>query len=258
MRTIALSRILLPVISSLLVAAAAYANTPAAALIRPLDDGSIRIRFTAFNLPANTSHNFAVRSGDAVSESFSIPTSGFSTGVGVDDRQFELGLSIPVPSADGGPPMVAFTPLQQITLPAEGQAFLALLLPTADGKLQTTVIRADDPAFKTGDIQFFNLGAEPIAVRMDGDSRILVAPYSHTRTSPPQKEKAETYQVEFYVRQQDNTIQLFGATRWRATPRQRGFVFFFPDPQHNRYAWRSISEFPSWVSRHSDRLARSN
>lgn len=223
------------------VETAAAENPPKAEL---QEDLPYQLRFAAFTATRgggsrSAGHKFVLATEDWASQPFAIPGNGFSPKVGAPTRSVTLGLS----NAEGQLQAVG-----QIVLPQQGRAFLILLLPDgAEGSAPNiVVIRADDPSFKVGDIQFFNLSDAPVGVKMD-EQKVLLQPESHQKVSAPDlPEGVRSYQVEFYTQDNGDTYQ-FGSTQWVKQTRVRTYLFTYKSPQNGRMSYRAIDEFPSWI-----------
>lgn len=234
MRSLCIARFLLPLV--LLCIAIRAAGS----------EGEVRLRFTAFDLP-QSEMEFVLRDiaePEIISEKFAIPTRGFSSPVVFASRQFEIcAVQDGATTEDGLPRLHA---LRTLSLPPPGRAFLVLLLPTVEGAVDFRVLRADDPSFRKGDLQFFNLTPVRIGVVL-GDKRFIMEGETMERVSPPQPGEGErSYSVQF-IASEDDTAYRFSATRWVLTPQSRSFVFFHRNPSSGRLGYRSIDEYPGWV-----------
>ncbi|MBC2592887.1 hypothetical protein H5P28_01310 [Ruficoccus amylovorans] len=198
-----------------------------------------QIRFASF-APLGANRQFLLTgSEDWRSEPFAIPSNSFSRKVGVPARELALGMI-----DDTGSPVL----IGHLSLPEEGNLFLVLLLPEASDRnpFRLVAIRADDPSFKTGDVQFFNLSDDAVGVKLQ-EKKVLLKPRSFQKISPPEMaEDVFSYQVEFYT-QDDERTYLFASTQWPRQNRVRTYLFTFKSPETGRMSYRAIDEFPSWM-----------
>jgi hypothetical protein len=137
-----------------------------------------------------------------------------------------------------------FKPLLAVNLPEQGRQFLVIVFPSPKG-LRSTVIRADDPDFRKGDIMIFNLSAETLAADLGG-RRLRFTPGSTTSFRPKREGDAPNYQVSFFSNK-DNKPKLFAANMWPYFDHKRAFVFLYVDPENSRPTYRSIDEFTEWL-----------
>lgn len=196
------------------------------------------VRFTAFGVP-DLNRKFALRAEENVSDPFEIPGNGFSAPLPSpgNSRILQLG----VPAIDEANP---FKPLMAVNLPKQGRRFLVIVFPSPEG-LRSTVIRADDPDFRRGDIMIFNLSSQALAGNL-GDARLRFTPGSTTSFRPKRKGDAPNYQVSFYS-QKDGKPKLFAANMWPYFDHKRAFVFLYVDPATSRPTYRSVDEFTEWL-----------
>ena len=211
---------------------------------------SIQVRLTAFQLP-ESGIRFALRERNEEGEilwrssEFDIPTNAFGRPVGVESRNFELGaVGKDGSEQEGG----AFRPLLRVDLPDNGDAFLILLVPAGTGeKLEPRIVRADDPDFAAGEMQFFNLGESPVGWDMAGE-RGLLPPGERRRVRTPEPvEGRRSFPVGFFQRGDNGELRPFSETRWVPAPGVRTFVFFAQDPETRRFRYRMIEESPHWL-----------
>lgn len=198
------------------------------------------IRFTAFGVPG-LDKELALRAEESIGEPFLIPGNGFSDPQPSPGKS--RGLQLGIPAVDEETP---FKPLLAINLPAQGNRFLVILFPTQKG-IRSTVIRADDPDFRRGDIMIFNLSAQPLAADLGG-TRLRFAPGSETAFRPRKDGDTPNYQVSFYF-EKDNKPKLFAANMWPHFDHKRAFVFLYVDPATSRPTYRSLDEFTEWLDR---------
>ena len=128
-----------------------------------------------------------------------------------------------------------------VTLPEHGQAFIILLIPSPNSGYDPVVIPADDPAFKPGDVYFYNHADKPVLGYV-GSAKFLIAP-AHGQILRPAGATAEKfYNVGIGVRENDGD-RVLSTTRWPENQQMRTYVFFFISPKTNRLDFRAVDEF---------------
>ncbi len=194
------------------------------------------LRFTSFGL-ADNDGEYLLAVGEKRTLPFTIPNNGFSP---------------PVIAPSGEPPLAigkmkdtVFQSLADIKLPSTGKHFLVILFPGEKNGVRAHVIRADDPAFRDGNIMIFNLSNLQLAGDLGGE-KIRFAPSSQTIFSPKRKDDLANYQVRFYHAMQGEP-KLFAASLWPYFEEKRAFVFLYADSTSGSPTYRSIDEFTSWI-----------
>ncbi len=197
------------------------------------------LRFTAFGF-ANDGREFVLAAGEKRTEPFAIPDNGFSAPVPVPagDAALELGTA----TAGDSP----FRGLAAIKLPDDGRRFLVILLPGRGDGLRPVMVRADDPAFRPGQIMILNLAMETLAADLGGE-KFKFAPGSRTIFRPQRKDDLANYQVRFY-QSKNGKAKLFAANLWPHFDKKRAFVFLHTDPASGSPSYRSIDEFTDWLN----------
>lgn len=194
------------------------------------------IRFTSFGLP-DVSSEYVLASGETKTAPFVIPNNGFSTPVVTPASATLVALG----NAKDEP----FRSLATIKLPDTGKRFLVILLPDKDQTLRSIVVRADDPAFRPGQIMIMNFASETLAADL-GDQKLTFAPGSRTIFHPQRTDNLSNYQVRFFYLK-DGKPKRFAATLWPHFDDKRAFVFLFKDPTTGTPTFRSIDEFTDWL-----------
>ena len=194
------------------------------------------LRFTSFGLK-DSGGEYVIAAGKIQTPPFTIPDNGFSAPVPAPGQGTALALGNP-----GGTP---FHKLAAITLPETGKRFLVLVFPGKNETLRTLVVRADDPAFRPGQIMILNLSGEPLAGDLGGE-KLRFAPGSQTIFRPRRKDELANYQVRFYQAKQGKP-KIFAASLWPYFDRKRAFVFLHTDPASGTPTYRSIDEFTDWL-----------
>lgn len=201
-------------------------------------DKGLLLRFTAFGIP-NLDKELSLRAGETIGQPFLIPGNGFSDPQPPPGKSRALQLGTPAMDEEN-----PFKPLLSIKLPDQGMRFLIILFPSQNG-IRSTVVRADDPSFRRGDIMIFNLSTQPLAADLGGSLQRF-APGSQTSFRPRKNGDAPNYQVSFYS-QKDGKPKLFAANMWPHFDHKRAFVFLYVDPTTSRPTYRSVDEFTEWL-----------
>jgi hypothetical protein len=195
------------------------------------------IRFTSFGLAADGGSEYLLVSGETKTAPFVIPDNGFSDPVATPNPVKTLALG----SAKEAP----FRSLATVKLPETGKRFLVILLPDKNQTLRAIVVRADDPAFRPGQIMIMNLAPEILAADLGGE-KLTFRPGSRTIFRPQRKNDLANYQVRFY-QAKDGKPKVFAASLWPYFDSKRAFVFLYMDRAAGPPAYRSIDEFTDWL-----------
>lgn len=210
-------RILLPAIAALATLAPVHAQAP----------GGAKVRFLA----ERTSSKIAeveMLSEETRSGAFELPTNHLSQPLDAPARAFQL-----VPAGKD-------TPLAKIALPAEGKAFIVLLVPGAEG-YEPVVIADKNPDFRPGDVYFHNHARKKI-LGFVGKSRFSLAPGKGRFVRPTGARDEGFYDVGFGVVEKEGNRTL-STSRWPVEERMRTYVFFFVNPTTKRTDFRAVDEF---------------
>ena len=194
------------------------------------------LRFTSIG-SSKEGEGYVLSSGTERSSLFAIPTNGFSVPVAAPTSKNP----IVVGKADGA----TVRNLATLKLPETGKRFLVLLFPDKDDAIRTAVIRADDPAFRPGDIMLFNQSEQRVEAEL-GDNKLNLEPGSETIFRPTRKDELPNYQVRFFQVKEDKS-KLFAASLWSYFNDKRAFVFFYQDPVTGSLTYRAIDEFTAWL-----------
>ena len=195
------------------------------------------IRFTSFGLAAESGNEYILVSGETKTDAFAIPDNGFSAPVAAPTPVNTLTLG----NAKDAP----FRSLATIKLPDNGKRFLVILLPDKNQTLRAIVVRADDPAFRPGQIMILNFATEILAADLGGE-KLTFQPGSRTIFRPQRKNDLANYQVRFY-QAKEGKPKLFAASLWPYFDAKRAFVFLYMDRAAGTPAYRSIDEFTDWL-----------
>lgn len=199
-------------------------------------DKKTLLRFTSFGLPG-TAVEYVIAAGEVQTTPFAIPDNGFSA---------------PLPLPVGGPTFALgkakdtpFRSLATITLPDAGKRFLIIVFPGKEDALRALVVRADDPAFRPGQVMILNLADQPLAADLGGE-KLRFDPGSRTIFRPSRKDDLANYQVRFY-HAKNGKPKLFAANLWPFFDKKRAFVFLHSDPVSGSPSYRAIDEFTDWL-----------
>lgn len=153
-------------------------------------------------------------------------------------------LSAPFPAPARTFSLRAVTPdvaLAAITLPEDGKSFIILLIPAKEGGFKPIVIRADDPAFKAGDVYFYNHSPKMILGYV-GTAKFSLEAEKGLVLRPTGARAENFYDVGFGVREEQGDRTL-SQTRWPVDDKVRSYVFFFVNPSTNLLDFRAVDEF---------------
>ncbi len=219
-----------------LFAACIACLTPFAAAQEESSSKDTLIRFSSFGL-ANGGSEYLLAAGEYKTAPFAIPDNGFSDPVAAP---------VPVKTlALGSAKETPFRSLATVKLPETGKRFLVILLPDKDQTLRPIVVRADDPAFRPGQIMILNFAREILAADLGGE-KLTFQPGSRTIFRPQRKNDLANYQVRFY-QAKEGKPKVFAASLWPYFDAKRAFVFLYMDPASDTPAFRSIDEFTDWL-----------
>jgi hypothetical protein len=130
-----------------------------------------------------------------------------------------------------------------VTLPEQGDSFIVLLVPSADGGYKPIVISAKDANFKPGDIYFYN-HADKTVLGYVGTSKFILEPAKGKTVRPqgPSGDEKNYYEVGLGIREKEGDRTLSTA-RWPVQKDMRMYVFFYLNPKSQRLDFRAVDEF---------------
>lgn len=199
----------------------------------------ILLRLTSFGLKPGGGE-FVLAAGEAQTPPFIIPDNGFSEPVPAPAGAAVLALANPGPAP--------LKNLATIKLPDAGKRFLILVFPgKAADSLATIVVRADDPAFRPGQVMILNLAQETLAAEL-GSEKFRFDPGSQTIFRPKRNDDLANYQVRFFHAKAGKP-KLFAANLWPHFDNKRAFVFLHTDAGTGSPTYRSIDEFTDWIQK---------
>jgi hypothetical protein len=190
--------------------------------------GDLKVRFLAERTPKDLGQVLMATEKEK-SPAFDLPINNLSEPQPAPARVFALK---PATGKD-----VALT---NITLPESGKSFIVLLVPAATG-YKSVVIAAEDPAFKPGDVYFYNHGDKPVLGYV-GTATFVLAPGKGQTLTPKGAKEGKFYDVGFGVREKEGDRAL-STTRWPVDDKIRSYVFFFVNPTTKRLDFRAVDEF---------------
>lgn len=196
----------------------------------PGSKGGPKVRFLAERTPEVIGKVMLVAK-EAKSAEFDLPTNHLSEPQTPPERIFSIW------SAAKNVAVAA------VTLPEQGNSFIVLLVPAADGGYKPIVIAAKDPNFKPGDIYFYN-HADKTVLGYVGTSKFSLEPSKGTIVRPqgPSGDEKNYYEVGLGVRQKEGDRTLSTA-RWPVQKDLRMYVFFYLNPKSQRLDFRAVDEF---------------
>jgi hypothetical protein len=191
--------------------------------------GGLKVRFLAERAPEAIGQVMLVAK-EAKSAPFDLPTNHLSDPQTPPQRVFSVWSAAKNVS------------LATVTLPEQGDSFIALLIPAAEGGYKPVVISAKDDDFRPGDIYFYN-HADKTVLGYVGTAKFTLAPAlgKVLRPAGPSTE-GPFYEIGLGVREQDGDRPLSTA-RWPVQKDIRMYVFFFINPRTQRLDFRAVDEF---------------
>ncbi|QJE97664.1 hypothetical protein [Luteolibacter luteus] len=188
----------------------------------------LKVRFLAERAPAGLG-DVVVATEKTKSAAFALPTNFVSPPVVAPARAFELRAT------------AKDVVLAKVALPDAGKSFIVLLLPSPKGGYQPVVVRADDPAFKAGDVYFYNHADKPV-LGFVGTAKFVLEPGKGQTLRPAGARPEKFYDVGFGVREKEGDRALSN-TRWPVDNKQRSYIFFFNNATTKRVDYRAVDEF---------------
>lgn len=188
----------------------------------------LKVRFLAERAPENLGQ-VVMATEKGKSTAFDLPTNNVSPVMVAPARAFELRAT------------TKDVALAKIALPDAGKSFIILLLPAPTGGYQPIVVRSDDPAFRPGDVYFYNHADKPVLGYV-GTAKFILAPGKGQTLRPEGAKPEKYYDVGFGVREKegDRTIS---TSRWPVDDKERSYVFFFTNSTTKRVDFRAVDEF---------------
>jgi hypothetical protein len=131
--------------------------------------------------------------------------------------------------------------LAKVGLPEKGKSFIVLLVPSPAGGYKPVIISAEDPAFKAGDVYFYNHADKPVLGYV-GSAKFVLDASKGTVLRPAGAKENLYYDVGFGVREKEGD-RVLSTTRWPIDKNMRSYVFFFLNPTSQRLDFRAVDEF---------------
>jgi hypothetical protein len=189
--------------------------------------GDLKVRFLAERTPKDLGQ-VLMATDKAKSTPFDLPVNNLSEPQAAPARVFAV------------KPADKDISLANVTLPEAGKSFIVLLVPAATG-YKPVVIAAEDPAFKPGDVYFYNHGDKPVLGYV-GTATFVLQPGKGQVLTPKGAKEGKFYDVGFGVREKEGDRAL-STTRWPVDDKIRSYVFFFMNPTTKRLDFRAVDEF---------------
>ena len=208
--------------------AGASAQDPAPAPAQAPAKGGVSVRFLAERAPGDIGEVVMV-AGEARGKAFKLPVNFLSEAQPAPGRVFTI------------QPVAKAVDLATVTLPEEGKAFNVLLVPAAKGGYTPVVIPAGDPAFKAGDVYFYNHSPKTV-LGFVGTAKLILASGKGQILRPEGPRKDQHYDVGFGVREKEGD-RVLSKSRWPVDLTNRTYVFFYVNPKTQRVDFRAIDEF---------------
>ena len=188
----------------------------------------LKVRFLAERAPADLGQ-VVVATDKTKSAPFDLPVNNVSPVVVAPARAFELRTT------------AKDLALAKIALPDAGKSFVILLVPIPQGGYQAVTLRSDDPAFKPGDVYFYN-HADKTVLGYVGTAKFVLEPAKGQILRPQGAKPEKYYDVGFGVREKEGDRAL-STTRWPVDDKQRSYIFFFNNSTTKRVDFRAVDEF---------------
>lgn len=131
--------------------------------------------------------------------------------------------------------------IASVKLPEEGKSFIVLLLLSQKGDYSPVVLPAENPAFKGGDVYFFN-NTKKLVLGKLGKTDFSLQPGKSTVVTPRGFGDARYYHALLGVRKAGKN-SVIKSMKWPSSKLTRNYVFFFFDPLKKRITYRAVDEF---------------
>jgi hypothetical protein len=190
--------------------------------------GKVTVRFLAERAPGEIGEVVMV-AGEARGKAFKLPVNHLSEAQPAPGRAFTI------------QPVAKAVDLASVTLPEDGKAFNVLLVPAAKGGYTPVVIPAGDPAFKAGDVYFYNHSPKTV-LGFVGTAKLTLASGKGQILRPAGPRADQNYDVGFGVREKEGD-RVLSKSRWPVDLTNRTYVFFFVNPKTQRVDFRAVDEF---------------
>ncbi len=188
----------------------------------------LEIRFLAERLPNNLGKVVLVNA-ETRSEPFDLPMNNLSKPQAPPARLFSVWS------------LEKDVSLATVKLPEEGNAFVVLLIPTAEGLYSPIVMPFDNPNFRSGDIYFHNNTNKPV-LGVLGKTKFSLLPGNSTIITPRGFGNKKYYHAMLGVQDGEKT-QVIRSMKWPSSKTMRNYIFFYIDPKNNRITYRGVDEF---------------
>lgn len=191
--------------------------------------GKLKVRFIAERAPSDLGQ-VTLAAKELKSTPFELPVSFLSAAQNPPARVFALWSAAKNLS------------LSNVSLPEQGDSFIVLLLPAKEGGYNNVVISDNNPAFRPGDIYFYNQ-TDKTVMGFVGSAKFTLAPVNGTTLRPasPSGDGAY-YDVGLGVREKEGDRPL-SIARWPVQKGIRMYVFFFSNPRTGKVDFRAVDEF---------------
>lgn len=190
--------------------------------------GEVKVRFLAERAPKELGQVF-LAAGEVKSAAFDLPINNLSDPIVPPARAFSVR------------PAAKDVSVADVTLPEDGKSFIVLLIPATTGGYKPVVISAGDPAFRPGDVYFYNHADKPVLGYV-GTAKFILKPAEGQKLRPAGARPENFYDVGFGVREKEGDRAL-STTRWPVDDKIRSYVFFFINPSTKRLDFRAVDEF---------------
>jgi hypothetical protein len=189
----------------------------------------VEVRYVAQAAPKNLGKLVMAAEEGLRSEPFILPLNNLSDRFVVPARAYRLEMEEKT------------LPLASVTLPAEGNDFIILLVPALKGGFEPIVIANDGVSFRPGDFYVHNVSQATVVGKV-GTTDFSVGKRTGRVVRPKGARENRFYDVLIGVRD-DEGVRVISSSRWPVQPQMRTYVFFFDDPRRGRVDFRAVDEF---------------
>ena len=190
---------------------------------------NVEVRYVAQAAPKNLGNLVMVAAEDVRSEPFILPLNNLSEPLVVPARAYRLETEEKA------------VKLAAITLPAEGNDFIILLVPAQKGGFEPIVIPNDGVSFRPGDFYVHNVSQQTVVGKV-GTTNFSIRKRTGSVVRPKGARENRFYDVLIGVREKKGS-RVISSSRWPVQKQMRTYVFFFDDPKRGSVDFRAVDEF---------------
>lgn len=191
--------------------------------------GQAKVRYVAQSAPKDLGPLLMVAAEDVRSDPFDLPLNFLSDPLAAPARTFEL-------MAQAKPVALA-----RVALPAEGDAFIILLVPSKKAGFEPVIIPDGNDSFRPGDFYVHNVSSLPIGGKV-GTTELMIPSRTGKVVRPKGARENRFYDVLIGVKENGRS-RLVTSSRWPVNEQMRTYVFFFDNPVRKDVDFRAVDEF---------------